>query len=298
MPPPFDTARIGPDPATYLAAQEGRFGDITPGTEKRILWAGPAGVKTALSVVYLHGFSATSEELRPVPDDVARAMGANLYFARLSGHGRGGAAMAGPRAGDWITDTAEALEIGRRIGDRVLVIATSTGGTLAAIAAADADLAPDLMQHVAGIVMVSPNFGLKSRAGAILEMPLARYWGPLVAGRTRHFEVLNEGHGTFWTSRYPTVALMPLGALIRHARGLDYGEATVPALFLLSDDDQVVRADLGRKVAADWGARIVTVTPGPEDDPFHHVIAGDILSPGQTGNMVQEILDWLDTLPR
>lgn len=300
MPAPFDASRIGADLPGYLAAQEARFDDITQGTEKRIVWAGPTGVKTALSIVYLHGFSATSEEIRPVPDDVAAAMGANLFFARLAGHGRGGDAMAEPRAGDWITDTAEALAIGRRIGDRVLVISTSTGGTLAAIAAADPDLAPDLMQHVAGIVFVSPNFGLNNPASAILEMPLARYWGPLVAGKERSFDVLNEAHGTYWTSRYPTVALMPMGAVIRYARGLDYADAGVPALFLLSDADQVVRADLSRGVAEDWGAgaKVVAITPGPEDDPYHHVIAGDILSPGQTENTVQEILDWLDTLPR
>lgn len=297
---PFDPEQLGTDLPVYLAAQEARFDDITPGTEKRIHWAAEPGMKTALSVVYLHGYSATSQEIRPVPDDVAAAMGANIFFARLAGHGRGGDAMAEPRAGDWIRDTVEALEIGRRIGDRVLVIGTSTGSTLAAIAAADPSLTADMMQKVAGMVFLSPNFGLNNPAAAILEMPLARYWGPLVAGRERSFETRNPDHGTYWTSRYPTVSLMPLGALIRHARGLDYGLATVPALFLLSDADQVVRADISREVAAAWGggATLVPVTLNPDDDPYHHVIAGDILSPGQTEDTVQEILDWLDTLPR
>ena len=300
LPAAFDATLLGADLDGYLAGREARFADITPGTEKRILWAGPRGEKTPLSVVYLHGFSATSQEIRPVPDQIAAAMGANLFFTRLSGHGRGGPAMAAPRAGDWIADTAEALEIGRRIGDRVLVIATSTGGTLAAIAAADPALGAQVTDLIAGVVFVSPNFGLRSRAAAILDMPLARHWAPLVAGRQRSFEVLNDAHGAYWTSSYPTVSVMPMGALLRHARGLDFSATGMPALFLLSDQDQVVRPDLSRAVAAAWGggAQVVALTPGPGDDPYHHVIAGDILSPGQTDNAVQAILDWLDALPR
>ena len=69
---------------------------------------------------------------------------------RLAGHGRSGAAMAEPLAGDWIEDMAEAMAIGRRLGDRVVVIATSTGGTLAAIAATD----PVLSEGLAGVVLV------------------------------------------------------------------------------------------------------------------------------------------------
>lgn len=274
----------------WIAAQELQFSDIRPGEEKRILWAGEPGVKTPLAVVYLHGFSASSEEIRPVPDDVAAALGANLFFTRLAGHGRTSAAMAEPLAGDWIEDTAEAMEIGRRLGDRVLVIATSTGGTLAAIAATD----PDLSRDMAGIVMVSPNFGLRPLATRILDLPFARVWGPWVAGRTRSFEATNAGHAAHWTSTYPSVALFPMAALVRHARALDLGAAQVPLLVLYNPGDQVVDPARTLAAAARWGGpvRLEQVVPGPGDDPYGHVIAGDILSPGQTGTAVGLILDW------
>jgi hypothetical protein len=61
------------------------------------------------------------------------------------------------------------LDIARAVGDRVLVIATSTGGTLAAYAATEADMAVD----VAGIVFVSPNFALAEPTGRVLQWPLA-----------------------------------------------------------------------------------------------------------------------------
>lgn len=61
------------DPASFLAEREGAFDDIRPGDAARIIWAGAAGAVTPLSILYLHGFSAGPEEIRPVPDDVARA---------------------------------------------------------------------------------------------------------------------------------------------------------------------------------------------------------------------------------
>ncbi|WP_225027036.1 alpha/beta hydrolase [Xinfangfangia pollutisoli] len=286
----FDPARLGADLDQYLAREEARFPDITPGTQKRILWAGAPGVQTPLAVVYLHGFSATGQEIRPVPDEVAKALGANLFFTRLAGHGRGPDAMAEPEAGDWIEDTAEALAIGRRLGQRVLVISTSTGGTLAAIAATDPLLNPDL----AGIVMVSPNFGLRLRGAFLLDLPFARVWAPWIAGDTLGVDTGNAERARYWTTRYPSVAAFPMAALLREARGLDYTRAKMPLLVIYAPEDQVIDPAAIWPVTQAWGGK-VRIEPRQMqagDDPMRHVIAGDILSPGQTEAVVDLILDW------
>ncbi len=289
----FDANTLPDDPAMlqpWLDQQEFQFPDLSPDAAKRIVWAGAVGAKTPLSVIYLHGFSATSEETRPVPDDVARGLGANLFFTRLAGHGRGDKAMASAVAGDWVEDMAEAMEIGRRLGDRVLVISTSTGATLAAIGATD----PVLGKDMAGIVMLSPNFGVRSFAGKILDMPFAEVWGPIVAGPTRSFTPQNDAHARHWTTSYPTSALFPMAALVRHAVGLDYRRVTAPALVIYSLDDQVVSPAMTQKVLANWGGALQMEerTMGPLDDPYSHVIAGRVLSPGQTDTTVAMILAW------
>ncbi len=289
----FDASILPDDPAMlqpWLDTRELQFSDLSPDAAKRIVWAGAMGAKTPLAVIYLHGFSATAEEIRPVPDDVARGLGANLFFTRLAGHGRGGEAMAGATAGDWIEDMAEAMEIGRRMGDRVLVISTSTGATLAAIGAVD----PALSDGMAGIVMVSPNFGVRSVAGKILDMPFAEIWGPLVAGPTRSFTPQNDAHAKHWTTSYPTAALFPMAALVRHAVGLDYRGVTLPALVIYSQDDQVVSPSKTETVMENWGGplQFEERTMGPGDDPYSHVIAGRVLSPGQTAETVGLILAW------
>ncbi|GIV58500.1 MAG: hypothetical protein KatS3mg042_1413 [Rhodothermaceae bacterium] len=104
----------------YLAAAEARFDDLRPGVEKAIVWADPATrSRTPLAVVYLHGFSATREETRPLCDTLAARLGANLFYTRLTGHGRTGEALAAATASDWLRDALEALAIGQRLGERV-----------------------------------------------------------------------------------------------------------------------------------------------------------------------------------
>ncbi|GFE65897.1 alpha/beta hydrolase [Litoreibacter roseus] len=290
----FSAKMLPEDLDEYLASREARFDDIVPGVQKRIIWAGAPGEKTDLSVIYIHGFSATSEEIRPVSDNVAEALGANLFYTRLAGHGRDGAAMAEPTAGDWLEDTAEALAIGRRLGQRVLVISTSTGGTLTAITATQ----PALMENVAGLVFISPNFAVVNPAAGMLRWPFVRYWGPLVVGETLGFTPSSEAHEKYWTHQYPTIATVPLSAVIDHARAEDFSETTVPALFVYSEDDWVVSPSATKDVAADWGGdtTMIPVVLGEGDDRFNHVIAGDILSPGQTAPMVDRILNWVAQL--
>lgn len=286
----FEANALPGDISEWLAQRELQFSDIRPEAAKRIVWAGAPGQKTPLAVIYVHGFSASAEEIRPVPDEVAKALGANLFYTRLAGHGRSGDAMAEPRAGDWIEDMAEAMAIGRSLGDRVVVIATSTGGTLAAIAATD----PVLSEGLAGVVLVSPNFGVKSAAARILDLPLARHWGPLVAGKTRSFEPLNDAQARYWTTSYPTVALFPMSALVRHARGLDYAAVTIPALVIYAPQDQVVDPVQTEALMAGWGGPVQMEQRqmGAGDDPFSHVIAGSAMSPGQTAETVGLILGW------
>lgn len=287
----FDPASLPDDLDTYLAAQEADIADLTAGSAKRIVWAGTPGTKAPLAIVYVHGFSATAEEIRPVPDEVSVESGASLYFMRLAGHGLPGAQLAEVSAGDWVEDMAEAMAIGRRLGDRVVLIATSTGAPLAAIAATD----PAMSEGLAGIVMISPNFGLKSAAGAILDMPLARYWGPVVAGATRSFEPVNAAHAAHWTHEYPTQALFPMAALVREGRGLDVSMVKVPLLLIYADADEVIDPARIPAFAAGWGGPVAEekLVMGPGDDPYSHVIAGDILSPGQTATATAAILRWM-----
>lgn len=291
----FDPASIPNDIDGWLAGREGAVSDLRPDDAKEIVWSGTTGQSTKYSIVYLHGFSASKWEIRPVPDRVAQGLKANLYFPRLSGHGRSGAAMAEPAAGDWVEDLAEAIAIGRRLGERVILVGTSTGATLAALAATD----PKLSEGLAGVVLISPNFALNNRMAWILELPYARRWLPMIAGGERSFQPVNEDHAKHWTMRYPTVSVIPMVTLMDHVRRIDLGTAHVPALFVWSPEDRVIDPRAVEAAAAEWGGPVTLdqVTLEEGDDPMRHVIAGRILSPARTDGVADAILNWAQRLP-
>lgn len=273
----------------WLADAESRVPGLRPGCEKHVVWAGDAGVKTAVSLLYIHGFSATGQELRPLPDLVAQGMAANLHFTRLTGHGQDGAAMGRATLADWQRDMAEALDIAATIGDQVIVMGCSTGCTLATLALADG-------AQARAMIYVSPNFGLRNRLVQwLIDLPGVRIWGKYVAGRTREFPPINAANTAYWTTSYPTKAVQPMADALRAVRTADLSRIRTPALFAVNQADQVVDPDKTRAVMARWGgpAQELVITPGPGDDAMGHVMAGDVFSPGQTVPLARRILAWL-----
>ena len=289
----FDPSVIGDDPQAYLAKEEARVPGIRDGLEKEIIWADPlVHARTRLSIVYIHGFSASKGEVRPLADEVADQLDANLFYTRLTGHGQDGNAMATGSVNAWINDYEEALAIGRAIGDKVIVIATSTGGSLAAWAASQ----PGASDGVEAIAFISPNFGVKASGAEVLTMPWGKQIAELVGGRERSFAARNALHEKFWTTRYPMAATLPLVALTQLAYGAPVEKARIPALFIFSDSDKVVLPDRTREIAGRWGAAHELVPVDDTGDPDNHVLAGDALSPSTTAFLAERIVVWVKAL--
>lgn len=290
----FDAGSIGTDIPAYLARTEADIPNLRPSAAKTVVWAYPnSRAKTPISIVYVHGFSASRDEVRPLPDEVAAKLGANLFFTRLSGHGRDGAAMAEPTVGDWIDDFAEAMAIGRQLGERVVVIATSTGATLATVAASR----PDLAAGLAGIVEISPNFGVADGRGWMLTMPFARSLTPYLGPETFGAEEAEMTTTSIWTQRYPTRALLPMARLVEAAQGVDVAGLHVPALFVYSPADRVVDTRKTAAVIDGWGGPHQTITVTDSTDPSQHVIVGAATSPGTTDRLAAAIAEWIAALP-
>jgi len=289
----FEAASIDADLDAYLERTEAAFGDIRPNQSKQIVWADPAAkLPTPISLVYVHGFSASPTDVRPLPDLVAQSLGANLFFTRLSGHGRTGDAMAKATVNQWVNDLAEAIEIGRRLGDRIVLMGTSTGATLVTWAMTQPNLADD----VAATVMISPNFGLAASGSGILTMPWGGPLADLLIGSSRSFAPRNAAHAANWTTTYPTAALLPMAALVHLAGQAPVETIEVPTLFVYSEGDAIVRPDRTAAMATRWGAPTETLLVTKSDDPQNHVVAGDIISPSTTEPLAAAIVDYLATL--
>jgi alpha-beta hydrolase superfamily lysophospholipase len=290
----FDAKSVGGDVELWLKAQEAAVPGLKNGVQKEIVWADPvAKARTPLALIYVHGFSATKWEIRPLADKAAAALGANLYYTRLTGHGGSGEALAAATLNDWINDLAEAIAVGERIGDRLIVIGTSTGATLATWAADR----PDFTRNVAGLVLISPNYEVNGASIGLLNMPWGMQLLPKFYGETRSFEPVNESHGKWWTTRYPSRAVFSMAALLKAVKDKDAGRFKVPALFLYSPDDKVVDANATLRKIAAWGGPTRRLEIANSGDPSRHVIAGDILSPQTTDPLAAEIIGWVRALP-
>ncbi|EBA12705.1 alpha/beta hydrolase [Roseobacter sp. CCS2] len=276
-----------------LAAAEAQVPHLRKGCEKRIIWADTPATKTPVCLLYIHGFSATGEELRPLPDLVAQALGANIHFTRLTGHGQDGDAMGRATLADWQRDVAEAVMVAETIGDDVVIMGCSTGCTLATLALAGGARAK-------AMIHVSPNFGLRHRAvQTLLDLPGSRHWSKYVAGSSRSFAPISETHAAYWTVKYPTTAVHVMADAVRAVRAADLSVINTPALFCFNDADQVVHPDDTRKVIARWRAQVDTIAikQTPKDDNMGHVMAGDVFSPGQTLPLAQQMIAWVQGLP-
>ncbi len=275
----------------YVAEAEARFSDITPGAEKRIEWADSATrSRTPVSLVYLHGYSATRQETRPLIEDLASALGANAFLTRLAGHGRSQDAMAEATVNAWLNDAAEALAIGRALGERIVLIGTSTGATLALWAMAQEAWQDD----VSASVLISPNFRPADPGSAILTWPWGGAIARLVVGPYREWEPVNDLQARFWTTRYPTLALLPMAALVQALRQTDLSSVAAPTLVLYSRLDEVISVPAVAAAAPTIGSTgALVVDVGPVGDPSHHVLAGDILSPDDTRRVAELILEFL-----
>lgn len=292
----FNSAEIGDNPEAYLKTSESSFTDIVPGTEKQIVWANPATKdKTPYAIVYIHGFSASAGEIRPVPDDVAKRLGANLYFARLQGHGRTNLdAMGDASLNGWLNDYAEAIAIGKKLGEKIIVISTSTGGAITSWGLT----LPALSGEVTAAIFISPNFGIRTPGAFLLTGPWARQLAHLIVGRRTGFTPENAMQARFWTTSYPSDALLPMAQSVKLAVNSPVEQIKTPALFILSSADDVVRPQETKKIMARWGAATDMIDVGKIGTGSNHVIAGDALSPQMTIPVENDILGWLQkTLP-
>jgi len=272
----------------HLKRTESGVHALRSGCEKKIVWAGESGVKSQTSIVFIHGFSASRVESHPVIDLVAAELNANIYFSRLRGHGQDGRALAEATYKQLLDDTMEAIEIGKSIGNNVVLIGCSTGCSLIHIAL-------DQDQDIKAAIYISPNFGPKPIKGHALRIPGAKFLVPLIFGQEHSFEAINDEYSTCWTTKYPTKALFTIKTAVLAAHQVDHRKIKVPIMMWFSDEDKVVNAKWTRRIASIMGVNVTLHNPllTEQDDPSCHGIVGDILSPSQTSGAVDKLLNWL-----
>jgi len=181
---------------SLIADKESRVTNLKPDNQARIIWNDSIPTRTGVSVVYLHGFSASQEEGDPIHLDVARRYGANLYLSRLSDHGRADSmSFVNTTPQDMINSASEAIDIGTRLGDTLIVISCSTGGTLSAYLASIRD-------DIDALVMYSPNIDLYDSKSELLLRPWGKQIAEIVFGGKYNTIQYDENAIKYWNDAY------------------------------------------------------------------------------------------------
>jgi len=176
--------------------------------EARIVWADTIKQKTEYSLVYLHGWSASQAEGDPLHKELAKKYGMNLYLPRLAGHGlEEEEPMLELTATELMKSARDAVEIGKIIGEKVIVMGTSTGGTLALYLASQDD-------DIHSLILYSPNVDIKDGTSVLLDEPWGLQLARAVKGSDYHEWELDSPRDQYWTNKYRLEALTHLRELV------------------------------------------------------------------------------------
>ena len=182
---------------------------LKPDNEARIVWNDSTRRKTEYAVVYLHGFSASQKEGDPVHRRFAKDFGCNLFLSRLSDHGIDTTEALLSFTADRVWNSAkEALAIGEKLGDKVILIGTSTGGTLALM------LAAKYPERVHAIINLSPNISINNPAAFLLNDPWGLQIARMVMGGKYRITNASSEESKYWNGKYRLEAAVQLQELL------------------------------------------------------------------------------------
>ncbi|MBX2987813.1 MAG: alpha/beta fold hydrolase [Bdellovibrionaceae bacterium] len=271
------TVDPGPDFESVMAREEAAL-PLRAETGKTVVWRYPDHRRTPLSLVQIHGFSASRREISPLGERLAAAMNANLFMTRLSGHGLGSEGMGGVKAENLLQDAEEAFGVGRRLGDKVVLLGTSTGAALAL------SLAKRHPEGIAAMVFLSPIHRPADPFSLLLKGPvggwLARHVIP-----DHHWVARSAREEQFWTTTYPMTAVHELMNLVSWTNRIPTSGMRIPLLVFYSEQDKVVSVELIKENFQKYGGpkKLVNL-PGAD-----HVLAGEIKGPQFTESVLRDI---------
>ena len=264
---------------SWIHQKELKFINIKEGNESRIIFYDSVPKKTNLSIVYLHGFSGSSQDGSPVHINTAKKLKSNIYLPRLYAHGLNSDEPLLEYTGEKYLDSArEALAIGKIIGEKVILMCTSTGCSAALALAAN-------HPQVSALVMYAPNIRITHPLDFVATLPWGLYIARLVEGGKYHY-ITNiwKDKEKFWTTKYRLEAPIEMQMLLETAMNENiFRKVKVPTLsgFYYKNEieqDNVVSVDAMRRMFNQLGTEDSLKLEIAFDDAGGHEIAYNVVN--------------------
>ena len=265
---------------SFVAANEAAH-KLRPDNEARIVWANDSvKQKTDYAIVYLHGFSASQKEGDPVHRNIAKQFGCNLYLARLAEHGIDTTEQLMNLTADEYWESAEqALAIGKQLGNKVILMGTSTGGTQAL------QLAAAYPNDVAALILYSPNIAINDANAWILNNPWGLQIARLVRGSNYNIPEDNRPiYKQYWNKPYRLEATVALQEMLETTmNNTTFNKIKQPTLLLYfykdeQHQDPVVKVSAMKEMFTELGTADTLKKAIAMPNTGDHVIASPLKS--------------------
>ncbi len=282
----------------YISKQESLH-KLRPDNEARIVWANDSlKQQTAYVLVYLHGFSASQEEGDPVHRNTAKTFGCNLYLSRLAEHGIDTSEQLMNLTAEKYWESAkQALAIGKQLGNKIILMGTSTGATQAV------QLAAAYPQDIACLILYSPNIAIKDPNAWLANNPWGLQIARIVKGSNYHRPADERPiYKQYWNNPYRLEAVIALQEMLETTMTTEtFKKLNQPTLMLYyykseQQQDSIVKVSAMKKmfneISTDPSLKRSVALPNTGD----HVLASPIRSHDvisvetQTKNFLVEIM--------
>ena len=286
------------DLPAWVAEQNAAYPNIKPDNESKLIFADSIPQQTEYAIVYLHGFSGSTADGAPVHQEVAKALGANIYLPRLYAHGLESDEGMLEYTGEKSLDSArEALAVGKLLGKKVILMGTSTGCTLAlALAAAHPELA--------AMVLYAPNIRINHPLDFVATLP----WGLQIIRQVEgglYHEMTNpsETKKQYWTTKYRLEAPVHMQKLLETAMVPEtFNKITVPVFSGFyykseTEQDPVVSVAAMRQMFQELGTPTELKKEQAFPDTGAHEIGSELVSSDIEG-VRKATLDFLNQVLR
>ncbi len=263
----------------YIQIQES-IHNLKPNNEARIIWNNDSTKAiTDYAIVYLHGFSASQEEGNPIHRNIAKKFGCNLYLARLAAHGIDTTEELMNMTAENLWESAkQAYTIGKQLGKKVILMSTSTGGTLALKLAAE-------YPEVAANILYSPNIAIKDPNAWLLNNSWGLQIARLVKGSDYNIVKADTNlYKKYWNEKYRLEATVQLEELLETTMNKEtFKNVQQPtlALYYYKDEqheDKVVSIDAIKEMMQEISTPTSLKRTIALPTVANHVLASPILS--------------------
>ena len=278
---------------SYLKNSEISLGDVPEEAQKKIIWSNEEKNKTEIAIAFLPGFSTTNFQQKEFFDKLSKELNANIFLSRLSGHGREYPGSKQMSAENYLKDTSEAIEIAKRIGNKVILIGYSLGGALTTAASFDKELSKDL--H--GVVLFAPAY-----VGTIRNISLWFYAISFLDKINHDCNDYINDQKKYDCTKYSTKVFetsdgVEGGYIMSAVAEKDFSANKVPALSFFDYDDDVLNSYETEKRLNKWGnkkSKIVIIESGEKDITQHFIVG--FLNPELDELYIEEISNWINNL--